>query len=99
MALASDANAGTYGGFGTMPLVIGLGATLLDMSTSEALMAGTAGGAAALRRNDIGALAPGMLADIVAWDAEHEGAFALRLGAIRPARAWIGGEEVRLGTL
>ena len=99
VALASDANAGTYGGFGTMPLVIGLGATLLGMTVTEALTAGTSGGSAALRRDDIGALKPGMVADIVAWDAEHEGAFALRLGAIRPSRAWIGGQEVGLGTL
>jgi len=99
VALASDANAGTYGGFGTMPLVIGLGATLLGMTVTEALTAASAGGAAALRRDDIGALTPGMVADIVAWDAEHEGAFALRLGALRPSRVWIGGEEVALRTV
>ena len=96
VALASDANAGTYGGFGTMPLVIGLGATLLGMSITEALTAATAGGAAALRRPDTGALGVGMAADLVAWDAEHEGAFALRLGAVRPLRIWIAGEEIDL---
>jgi hypothetical protein len=41
-------------------------------------------------------LRPGSAADLVAWDAEHEGAFALRLGAVRPLRAWIGGEEASL---
>jgi len=94
VALASDANAGTYGGFGTMPLVIGLGATLLGMTVTEALTAATAGGAAALRLPDVGRLEVGAAADLVAWDADHEGAFALRLGAVRPARAWIGGREV-----
>jgi imidazolonepropionase len=94
VALATDANAGTYGGFGTMPLVIGLGATLLEMTVTEALVAATEGSATALRRPDLGRLAPGMAADLVAWDAEHEGAFALRLGAVRPHRIWIDGEEV-----
>ena len=85
VALASDANAGTYGGFGTMPLVIGLGATLLGMTVTEALTPPRRGGrrcgcqtwAARGRR----------AADLVAWDAEHEGAFALRLGAVRPIRS------------
>jgi imidazolonepropionase len=97
VALASDANAGTFGGFGTMPLVIGLGATLLGMTVTEALVAATAGGAAALRRTDLGRLEVGAAADLVAWDAEHEGAFALRLGAVRPTRTWIAGREVATG--
>jgi imidazolonepropionase len=96
VALASDANAGTFGGFGAMPLVVGLGATLLGMTVTEALTASTAGAASALRRDDIGALRPGMAADLVAWDAEHEGAFALRLGSVEPSRVWISGEEVSL---
>ena len=96
VALASDANAGTFGGFGAMPLIVGLGATLLEMTVIEALTAATSGGAAALRRADVGALEVGMAADLVAWDAEHEGAFALRLGAVRPSRVWIAGQEIAL---
>jgi imidazolonepropionase len=96
VALASDANAGTFGGFGAMPLVIGLGATVLGMTVGEALVASTSGGAAALRLDDVGGLRPGMVADLVAWDAEHEGAFALRLGSVRPSRVWISGEEIAL---
>ena len=94
VALASDANAGTYSGFGTMPLIVGLGATLLGMSAAEALTAATHGGSMALRLPDVGTLEIGAAADLVAWDAEHEGAFALRLGAVRPIRTWIAGEEV-----
>jgi imidazolonepropionase len=94
VALASDANAGTHGGFGSMPLVIGLGATLLGMTVTEALTAATAGGGSALRLRPLGRLEVGAPADLVAWDAEHEGAFALNLGAVRPHRTWIGGVEV-----
>lgn len=94
VALASDANAGTFGAFGAMPLVIGLGATLLGMTVTEALVAATRGGAAALRRPDLGVLEVGAAADLVAWDADHEGAFALRLGHVQPLRTWIGGVEI-----
>ncbi|MGH2456878.1 MAG: amidohydrolase family protein, partial [Candidatus Limnocylindria bacterium] len=93
VALASDANAGTFGAWGAMPLVVGLGATLLGMTAGEALSAASSGGAAALgltgRRGVIG---PGADADLVAWDALHEGAFALRLGDVRPRVVLVGGE-------
>jgi imidazolonepropionase len=97
VALASDANAGTFGGWGAMPLVIGLGATLLGMTAGEALRAATVGGAAALglagRR---GAIGPGTDADLVAWDADHEGAFALRLGGVEARHVLVGGEPQTL---
>jgi imidazolonepropionase len=92
VALASDANAGTFGAWGAMPLVIGLGATVLGMTVLEAVTAATAGGAAALGlAGRKGALEIGADADIVAWDAEHEGAFALRLGAVRPQQVYSSG--------
>jgi imidazolonepropionase len=93
VALASDANAGTYGN-PSMPLVIGLGASLLDMTVDEAVAAATAGAAAAIGLStETGVLREGLAADIVAWDAEHEGAFALHMGSVAPLRIWIGGEE------
>ena len=95
VALASDANAGTFSGWGQMPLVIGLGATVLGMTVDEALTAATVGGAASLGLTlERGRLAPGLAADLVAWDAKHEGAFALQLGAVRALRVWIAGREV-----
>jgi len=98
VALASDANAGTFGGWGQMPLVIGLGATLLGMTVGEALAAATIGGAASLGLGqERGRIAPGLAADLVAWDAEHEGVFALNLGAVRAERVWVDGDEVVVG--
>jgi imidazolonepropionase len=77
-----------------MPLVIGLGATTLEMTVDEAVAAATAGGAAAIGLStETGVIREGLAADLVAWDAEHEGAFALRMGDVRPMRIWIGGEE------
>ncbi|MDQ2941499.1 MAG: imidazolonepropionase [Chloroflexota bacterium] len=94
VAIASDANAGTFGSF-SMPLVIGLAATLLGMNVAEAVVAATAGGAASLGLSEVcGAIRAGLAADLVAWDAEHEGAFALRLGDVQPHRIWIGGNEM-----
>jgi imidazolonepropionase len=95
VALASDANAGTFGSWGAMPMVIGLGATLLGMTIGEALTAATMGGAAALSlASERGRIAQGYAADLVAWDAEHEGAFALHLGTLRALRVWVAGDEV-----
>jgi imidazolonepropionase len=94
VALASDANAGTFGRFGAMPTVIGLGATLLGMRVDEALTAATSGGAASLGlAGTCGALRPGLAADLVAWDASHEGAFALQLDAT-PRQVLVAGEPV-----
>jgi imidazolonepropionase len=95
VALASDANAGTFGVWGAMPLVIGLGATLLEMTPVEAVTAATSGGAAALGRSgQRGLIGPGADADVVAWDAEHEGAFVLHLGGVRPHRVFVAGEAI-----
>lgn len=94
VALASDANAGTFAGWGAMPLVIGLAAALLGMSELEALAAATSGGAAALDlAGEAGTLRPGGRADLVAWGATHEGGFWLRLGRLEPVRTFIGGRE------
>jgi imidazolonepropionase len=75
-------------------MVIGLGSTLLRMSAIEALAAATSGAARALDRDgEIGALVPGAAADLVAWEATHEGAFWLALGHVVPRRVFIGGRE------
>ena len=78
-------------GITSMPLVISLAVSYLGMSVAEALRAATLGSAHALRAPDRGAMVRGRLADIVLWDADHEGAFAWNYG-LQPRRVWRGGE-------
>jgi imidazolonepropionase len=92
VALGSDHTPGGVG-ITSMPLVIALAVSYLGMSVTEALRAATLGGAHALRAPDRGAMVRGRLADIVLWDADHEGAFAWNYG-VRPRRVWRGGEPV-----
>jgi imidazolonepropionase len=80
-------------GITSMPLVVSLAIANFGMSVTEALRAATVGGAQALRAPDRGAMARGRLADIVAWDADHEGAFSWSYG-MEPIRVWRGGEPV-----
>jgi imidazolonepropionase len=93
VALGTDHNPGQCG-ITSMPLVIGLAVAMFGLSVTEALRAATLGGASALRVGDRGSLAPGMLADIVLWDADHEGAFAWAFG-LRALRVWRGGVPVQ----
>ncbi|MEO8511680.1 MAG: imidazolonepropionase [Chloroflexota bacterium] len=94
VAIATDANAGTWGAW-SLATTIGLAAITLGMTVAEAVAAATSGGAAALGLAEVcGALRPSLAADFVAWDADHEGAFALRLGEVRPLEVVVAGNRV-----
>jgi imidazolonepropionase len=92
VALGTGHSPGTNG-ITSMPLVVSLAIANFGMSVTEALRAATVGGAHALRAPDRGTTMPGRRADLVAWDADHEGAFAWSYG-LRPYRVWVGGEAV-----
>jgi len=92
VALGSDHTPGDTG-ITSMALVISLAVSYFGMSVEEALRAATIGGAHALRATDRGAMARGKLADLVLWDADHEGAFVWSYG-LAPRRVWRGGEPV-----
>jgi imidazolonepropionase len=92
VALGSGHSPG-INGITSMPLVISLAVSTFGMSVTEALRAATLGGAQALRAADRGAMARGRLVDLVAWDADHEGAFAWSYG-MKPVRVWRGGEAL-----
>ncbi|HEY3955101.1 MAG TPA: amidohydrolase family protein, partial [Streptosporangiaceae bacterium] len=92
VALGSDHTPGGNG-ITSMALVVSLAVWHFGMSVTEALRAATIGGAHALRAPDRGAMARGRYADIVQWDADHEGAFTWAYG-LKPHRIWRGGEPV-----
>jgi imidazolonepropionase len=92
VGLGSDHSPGGVG-ITSMPLVIALAVSHFGMTVTEALRAATIGGAHALRAPDRGAMVRGRFADIVAWDADHEGAFAWAYG-LKPVRVWRGGEPM-----
>jgi imidazolonepropionase len=92
VALGTDHTPGGTG-ITSMALVISMAVSYFGMSIEEALRAATIGGAHALRATDRGAMVRGRLADMVLWDADHEGAFVWSYG-LAPRRVWRGGEPV-----
>lgn len=93
VALATDCNPGTS--YTTsMPLCIALAVREMRMTPREALTAATSGGARALRRSDVGHLAPGARADLVVLDAPDPVHLAYRPGVDLVWQVLRGGETV-----
>jgi len=93
VALATDCNPGS--GYSTsMPLAIALAVREMRMTPAEAVQAATAGGAAALRRTDVGSLRVGARADIVVLDAPSYVHLAYRPGVPLIGQVWKGGKRV-----
>lgn len=92
IALGTDHNPGTSG-LTSMSAVIAFAVSVFKMPVDKALLAATLGGAYSLSRSDRGVVAPHKLADLVLWEAEHEGAFAWAFG-LKPRIVWRGGAQV-----
>ena len=93
VALATDCNPGSS--YTTsMPLMIALAVRDMNMTVAEAVWSATSGGAAALRRDDIGRLTPGARADLMVLDAPDFAHLAYRPGVPLVSRTAIAGEFV-----
>ncbi len=79
VALATDCNPGTSF-TSSMPFVIALAVREMAMTPAEALWSATAGAALALRRRDVGRIAPGARADFAVLDAPSHVHLAYRPG-------------------
>jgi imidazolonepropionase len=79
VALATDCNPGTCFS-SSIPLCVALAVREMRMTPAEAVRAATAGGAAALRRTDVGHLGVGARADLTVLDAPSYRHLAYRPG-------------------
>ncbi|MDQ6937594.1 MAG: imidazolonepropionase [Actinomycetota bacterium] len=94
VAIATDCNPGSA--YSTsMPLALALAVREMRMTPAEAITAATRGGAAALRRGDIGAIAVGRRADLVVLDAPSAVHLAYRPGVDLIHQVWRNGARVR----
>jgi imidazolonepropionase len=93
VALATDCNPGSSY-TSSMPFCVALAVRDMRMTTSEAVWSATAGGARALRRSDIGFLAPGAKADLIMLDAPSHAYLAYRPGVPLVSAVWRSGHPV-----
>ena len=94
VALATDCNPGSSY-TSSMPFCLALAVREMRMTPAEAVWAATAGGAAALRRDDVGVLRVGARADLVALRAPSYVHLAYRPGVDLVGAVWRGGRQAR----
>lgn len=80
LAIATDCNPGTSP-LTSLLLAMNMAATLFRMTVAECLAGVTVHAARALGRADIGALAPGMLADLAVWNVPSPAELVYRIGS------------------
>lgn len=91
VAIATDCNPGSAY-TSSMPFCLAIAVREMGMTPQEALWSATAGGAQALRRDDIGVIRPGALADLVALDAPNWIHLMYRPGVPLVSAVWKAGE-------
>ncbi|WP_455409899.1 imidazolonepropionase [Streptomyces hiroshimensis] len=90
VALSTDCNPGSSF-TSSMPFCIALAVRDMGMTPDEAVWSATAGGAAALRRTDVGRIAPGARADLALLDAPSHVHLAYRPGVPLVSAVWRAG--------
>ncbi len=90
VALASDCNPGSCF-TSSLPFCIAMAVREMGMTPAEAVHAATAMGAAALDRDDVGALVPGRRADLMVLDAPSHVHLAYRPGVPLVTAVWVAG--------
>lgn len=93
VAIATDCNPGSCY-TSSMAFCIAVAVRDMHMTPAEAVWAATAGGARALRRTDVGNLAPGARADVHVLDAPSHLHLAYRPGVPQTAAVWKAGSRV-----
>ncbi|MFG2149040.1 imidazolonepropionase [Streptomyces sp. NPDC048696] len=94
VALSTDCNPGSSF-TSSMPFCVALAVRDMGMTPDEAVWAATAGGAAALRRTDVGRIAPGARADLALLDAPSHVHLAYRPGVPLISDVWRQGVKCR----
>ncbi len=93
VAIATDCNPGSSF-TSSMPFCIALAVREMRMTPGEAVWSATAGGAQALRRDDVGVLRPGARADLVMLDAPTYVHLAYRPGVPLVLEVWKDGRPL-----
>ncbi|MCW4458915.1 imidazolonepropionase [Microbacterium sp. MPKO10] len=93
VALASDCNPGSSF-TSSMAFCIAVAVRDMGFTAAEALWAATAGGAAALARDDVGRIVPGARADLVLLGAPSHVHLAYRPGVPLVAQTWVAGQRI-----
>jgi imidazolonepropionase len=92
IAIATNTNPGSSNTT-SMSFCIALAVREMGMSVDEALLAATLGGARALRRDDVGRLAPGARADAIVLDAPSYIDLVYRPGVPLVGASFVAGRE------
>lgn len=93
VALASNCNPGSSNTV-SIPFCLGLAVREMGMTAAEAIQAATVGGAAALRRPELGRLIPGSRADVQILDAPSHAHLIYQPGMPLTATTLVAGEVV-----
>lgn len=92
MAISTDCNPGTSP-MSSLLLAMNMACTLFRLTPAEALAGATVHAARALGLADCGRIAPGLRADLVAWDCAHPAELSYRIGFNPLHRRWFAGQS------